>query len=302
MTPNSDRKNKNVDKILLSFLSSYDSLSQALQSTFGMPKKWYKKYGLKKKELIRPVKAKELIHIPLDLVNHRRINPNYSGPPIETIYEDQDFLVLNKPPGIHGHPLLNSDQKNCLSFLRRIGKWECLNILANKHERGLLYRLDSGTSGVLVLLKSEENLIYLRSHFTSTVKEKIYWAITSGRANIEGIHEHYLVGSGEKKSVMQIKNAGQKSILEILNSRYIKDKNVTFHQIKLATGVRHQIRAQLAFLGHPILGDTLYGGELAERIFLHAYSYNLVLKNKQYQFVARNAFLFDFFLDLNCQF
>ena len=81
---------------------------------------------------------------------------------------------------------------------------------------------------------------------------------------------------------------------------YNSEKNCSLLMVKLKTGLRHQIRAQLSYLGYPILGDELYGGSSSLRIFLHAFYYEIPLKEGVIiKGKARNAYLFDKFFNLD---
>ena len=80
------------------------------------------------------------------------IYPDYEGPDIEVLFENDDVIILNKPPNIHSHPLKYSEQDNCLSFLRQQLKNNKMDVNKKSYDKGLLYRLDYVTSGVLFFI------------------------------------------------------------------------------------------------------------------------------------------------------
>jgi 23S rRNA pseudouridine1911/1915/1917 synthase len=230
----------------------------------GISKNRQKK-ELPNKELAKEINEREEIELSLNLLNYLQINPNYDGPEIEIIHECDKFIALNKPPKIHCHPLSYNESDNCLSFL--VSKGYKLEH-REAYDRTLLYRLDYETSGVLVLAKKEEDYHRIRENFKDYASNKIYRARVQGKVPM-GIHELMIKPYGEKGAKMVQADDGQLAQLEVIDS---KDGEVT---IKLETGLRHQIRVQLAHLGFPILGDTLYGGYKSERMHLYAVEYEI---------------------------
>ncbi len=236
------------------------------------------------------------------------ICPSYDGLEMEVLYEDSKCIILNKSPGIHSHPLKYNERDNCLSFLRKRGYFEALKVNIDNMDRGLLYRLDYGTSGVLVLVKDELDYSHLRDNFNNLVKEKCYLSIVEGRFKSDGEYTSFFRPSLKHGKKMVVSDHLEKKFLKetkkgkvlIKSIHYNTEKNFSLLMIKLKTGLRHQIRAQLSHLGYPILGDELYGGSSSLRIFLHAFYYEIplgggmIIKGK-----ARNAYLFEKFFDLD---
>ncbi|MBF0297605.1 MAG: RluA family pseudouridine synthase [Oligoflexia bacterium] len=298
-------------------------------------KKWKGKILAANKE----VKAKEKITLPIDFVNHNMINPQFDSwfnscdlklnTSLPRIIEENDkFIVINKPANIHGHALSYSEKDNILSFLRNHHPQSqnlLENVNAKKHERGLLYRLDYETSGVLIYVKSQELYTYLRENYSNVVVEKKYLAIVNGHflrekdeAYIHYAHyTHYLRPSGKSGHKMVVDTAASpsndsfKASLEVKLLDYNNKENLSLLKIKLHTGVRHQIRVQLAALGYPIFGDALYGTSLSSspspspsplsRLFLHAISYKILLKDKEYFYKSEtsDAFAFNQYFDFS---
>ena len=152
-------------EIKLSSLKEFESLASLAQELFGVSRNLLKRYDLHKKD--KKVHPKQEVSLPLDIVNHLVINPIYEGPKIKVLAEDERMIFLDKPAGIHCHPLSYCESDNCLSFLRsRAHKIETFSVNPTSYDRGLLYRLDQVTSGVLCVVKDSELFHQLRDNFS----------------------------------------------------------------------------------------------------------------------------------------
>lgn len=284
-----------MDYVELSWLHDEGSLKEALQSTLHSSGQLLKKH-FSSKQLTRALKAREVSRLPLDLVNQLRINPEYVGPEIEILAETEAYLAVHKPPGIHSHPHAYSDKNTVLNFLASKGLWKSLEVNTENYDRGLFFRLDFETSGVLILAKNEKLLQHVREEFATEMKRKFYWAIVNGSFDREGLHTHYFKGSGAKGSKQKVEDQGGDDLkpgsLAVMKVAEGQGKSLLL--VNLKTGLRHQIRAQLAHLGFPIYGDELYGGGQGERLFLHAFRYEWIDIIED-----RNPELFHIFFDLN---
>jgi 23S rRNA-/tRNA-specific pseudouridylate synthase len=288
----------------LCFLKDFSSMEEALKTSLGISKSQIKKQKFPKDFLNAKVKRERSYTFSLNLINQGVVNPNYLGPEIEILYEDENLIALNKPPGIHCHPLTYLEGDNCLSFLREnlyLKKSEFL--FERTYDPGLLYRLDLGTSGVLFLVKNKDDYEKIRGNFLSCAKIKTYLAIVEGEIKLEGTFKNYFKTSGEKGKKIKVSDTPFESgdlgegQINIKKLKSIGTKSLI--KIELGAGIRHQIRAQLGHLGHPILGDTLYGGEESDRLFLHAYHYKIKFKDKTFEVMAKKAPLFERFFDLD---
>jgi len=285
-----------VDKIEFQWLLGDKSQKDALKELLGCSGQLLKKY-FSNRELERHIHLQDLSRLPIDFMNHMQINPRYVGAPTVIIKETKDLLAIHKPPGIHCHPHCYSDQDTVLNSLVEMKKWEALLVNTSHYDRGLLYRLDQETSGVVLLAKNEKTFLKIRQEFQTEMKGKYYWAIVDNGFNSPGTHTHYLRASGVKGCKQKIADSfdehatpGTLSVMKVMES-----ETQSLLLIKLNTGLRHQIRTQLAALGFPILGDELYGGRADKRLFLHALRYEWgdeVIEDVQ-------AELFDSFFDLD---
>lgn len=281
-----------MDFVEVQLLEAESTLKDALKN-FGFSGQRIKKY-FSAKVLNAPVRKQQLLKLPIDFVNNLQINPHYSGPACHILFENDEYLAVHKPMGIHSHPLVYTDTDTVLNYLVTEKKWSVLNINTDNYDRGLLHRLDLETSGVLLLTKKENLQQSFRQDFNKQMKKKVYLAIVDGDFNCDGLHIHYFRGSGEKGS-KQVEGGLSDQVAE---AEFYKLQtlagNKSLVMVILKTGIRHQIRAQLSTLGFPILGDTLYGGSASDRLYLHSWLY-------QWEHVVedRNLELFSNFLDLD---
>lgn len=284
-----------MELVEFSWLTNEPTLKDALKNTLGSSGQLIKRY-FSSKEQDRAIRAKEVYRLPLSFVNHSKINPAYTGPAVSIISEDDNFLILHKPPGVHCHPLSYDDKDTLLNFLVTENKWPALLVNDDHYDRGLLYRLDYETSGVIILAKNDKTFKYIREHFDTAMKRKFYWAIVDGEFDQDGMWTHHLKATGNKGLKQKVSELSShdthEATLAVMKISSNQSKSLVL--VKLKTGLRHQIRAQLAYLGFPILGDELYGGRKAERLFLHALRY-------EFSEIAEdpNAELFSLFFDLN---
>lgn len=253
-------------------LEDWASLSDFLKS-LGISKA-HQKRQLASAKLKKRVRAKSEINLTLNLLNPSLISPVFCGDTPSIIKETEDFLVLHKPAGLHGHALNYEEQDNVLSWMRSQGLGSLMSVGAETHERGLLYRLDQATSGVLIYVKSPRRWSDLRERFHQVAHLKRYVAVVNKMPSEVGQLSAWFDLQGKKVKASTEHRAGMiegSLFLRVLR----QSESAIVLSIDLAHGHRHQIRAHLEALGCPILGDKLYGGQEAARLHLHAYLYQL---------------------------
>jgi 23S rRNA pseudouridine1911/1915/1917 synthase len=256
-------------------LESYSNLEELLNKELLFSKSFLKK-SLSKAYLVKSIREKDELELNVEILNRGLINPVYSGEEIEVLLENENYIAINKPAGIHGHPHSYSETDTALNFIRSKFNIPHLSTPQDESESTLLYRLDKETSGVLIFCKNKNHHQSIRDSFNSLVKEKEYLAIVKGKFNQEGTHRHDLKASGSKGSVMKALAPTDKSVsIEVRLVEYNEAEDYSLVKVHLGQGSRHQIRCQLSEIGFPILGDTLYGGDKAQRLFLHAYKYTI---------------------------
>lgn len=277
---------KTIDYCLLQDTSHVgDFLREQFDCSSNKLKKFFDKSFL-----LRSFKKGSTLKLPLNFVNDGFINPHYEGPAIEILAENELFLVLNKHPNQFVHPLSYDESDNCLSYLRA-KRPELLFVNQSNYDRGLLYRLDYETSGVLIYVKQESLYKKLREEFNEVAKKKIYRCWVNGECSLQGRFIHSFSSSGEKGQKVVVhshvddETAGTLSVSPL---RFDSDKNQTLMEVQLKTGLRHQIRAQMAYLGYPLVGDELYGGTKASRLYLHAVQYEIEVEGRVYNYESKS--------------
>ena len=196
----------------------------------------------------------------------KRIQPEKI--PLRIIYEDNEILVINKDAGVVIYPTSEA-QKGTLA--NAIAAHTNKILPGEKTRPGIVHRLDRGTSGVLVVAKTESALKFLQEQFKKRRVSKKYLCLVSGKLLPENreinlkierdpfILKKWRVG-GEGKEAETIYGVKQ----------YFGDK-YSLLEVEPKTGRTHQIRVHFSAIGHPIVGDKLYGGKpLLPRPFLHA--------------------------------
>jgi RluA family pseudouridine synthase len=201
---------------------------------------------------------------------------------IEIVYEDHHFLIVNKPAGMVVHATLDKKRENLYDLLKM--KYPYL---------GLIHRLDKDTSGVILFSKNTEINSYIQKEFETHRLEKKYWAIVHGNWIIDQKLEMFLkkVKNNKKQDIMiKVDKGGDKSISQV--KTISSNEKYSLLEFTLLTGRMHQIRAQAKSMGHPILGDQLYGDlDLdklikTHRMLLHSYSLNFSSEDKKIHAIA----------------
>lgn len=208
--------------------------------------------------------------------------------PLHVIYEDPHIIVLNKPPGLVVHPAPGNYTGTLVNaLLYHYGSLPSLGSRTKTDEReraGIVHRLDKDTSGVIVIARTHEALRSLSAQFKNRVVKKRYLALVAGvikkgSGTIEvGLGRHV---KERKKISVHTHHAREAVTAFIVKERF---KNATLVEVEIKTGRTHQIRVHMAHIGHPVLGDRVYGGskvmQLGEgpipRQMLHAETLSLL--------------------------
>lgn len=199
-------------------------------------------------------------------------------PELSVLFEDKYLLALNKPQGLvteHEPSLKYTLQSLALEYIRSKEKYP------QKCFIGVSHRLDRPVSGVVLLAKKKSVLKELVEIFYRREIEKTYLAVTEGRPpKAEGELINWLVKDPEKRKAIIHDREVRDSMRVILRYQFVsQNENGSLLRIKLITGKFHQIRAQLAHIGCPIIGDLHYGSTKTYKenaICLHAESLELV--------------------------
>lgn len=193
---------------------------------------------------------------------------------VEIVYDDDDIVVIDKPVGVAAHPSLGWSGPDILSHLAGAGFR--ISTSGVPERRGIVQRLDVGTSGLMVVAKSERAYTILKRAFRSRSVEKIYHALVQGHPDpFSGTIEAPIGRHPGADYKMAVMDQGRHSVTHY--STLEAFVAATLLEIKLETGRTHQIRVHMAAIRHPCVGDLMYGADpvLAgkldlERQWLHA--------------------------------
>jgi 23S rRNA pseudouridine1911/1915/1917 synthase len=194
--------------------------------------------------------------------------------PLEIVFEDEDIAIVNKPAGMVVHPAPGHYSGTLVhALLGRGGTWSASGGVTRP---GIVHRLDKGTSGLIVVARNDASHRALASQLEDRSLSRTYLAIVRGRIKDDAGELEGPIGRHPKE---------RKRMAVVSGGRYARTRYVvverkgthTLLRCELDTGRTHQIRVHLAAFGHPVAGDTEYGGREAglERPMLHAWRLRL---------------------------
>jgi 23S rRNA pseudouridine1911/1915/1917 synthase len=182
--------------------------------------------------------------------------------PLDIVYEDEYFVIINKPPGLVVHPSYghySGTLINALAF-----RYKDLPIFNGNDARpGLVHRIDKDTSGLLVIAKTEEAKTKIALQFFEHTTHRRYVALVWGSFDEdEGTITGHIGRSLKNRKVMDVFPDGEYGKLAITHYKVLERLGyVTLVECRLETGRTHQIRAHMKSIGHPLFNDAEYGGD-----------------------------------------
>ena len=182
---------------------------------------------------------------------------------LDIVYEDEDVVVINKPKGLVVHPAAGHQDDTLVNgLLYAMG--DELSGINGELRPGIVHRIDKDTSGLLAVAKNDRAHVWLASQLKDHSMYRVYDAIVCGNLKEDNGTVDAPIGrhpSDRKKMCVTQRNAKEAVTHWEVVRRY---RGYTHVRCKLETGCTHQIRVHMAHIGHPILGDTVYGRKKPE--------------------------------------
>lgn len=195
---------------------------------------------------------------------------------LPVLYEDDEVVVVNKPAGVISHARgLYWDEPSVASFVRQ------RNAALTGERAGIVHRLDRATSGVMICAKSQAALSWLQKQFAQRRVHKTYVAIVEGyMKQQEAVIDMPIERNPKAPATFRVGPNGKAAVT---NYKVLQEtEKYSLLELKPETGRTHQLRVHLAKIGHPIVGDPLYGsGQHGDRLYLHALSLEITLPSRE---------------------
>jgi 23S rRNA pseudouridine1911/1915/1917 synthase len=211
--------------------------------------------------------------IEVEIAEQKQISLQPENIPLDILYRDEHIVVINKPAGLVVHPgagVTEGTLVNALLYhfpgIEKIGHWE---------RPGIVHRLDKETSGVMVVARSLKAYTELKRQFKEREVEKIYLGLVWGQLQTMAGKIDWAIGRHPKyRQRISVRTKKPREALTYYSVKKVL-KEFSLLEIRPVTGRTHQIRVHFAAAGHPIVGDTRYGGQdkakRFARLFLHAW-------------------------------
>ena len=193
---------------------------------------------------------------------------------VEIIYEDDELMVINKPSGVVVHDAPSVKEATLVDWLKKNGVK--LSTISGEERHGIVHRLDKGTSGAMVVAKTNDAHKALSKQLEDKTMGRYYLAVISPLLKDKIVTVDKEIARDAKNRIkMSCVKGGREAKTSFLGLAYSKDEKQHLIACKLYTGRTHQIRVHLQSISRHIIGDEVYGNkktkDMAERILLHAY-------------------------------
>lgn len=183
--------------------------------------------------------------------------------PLNIVYEDEDVMVINKPPGMVVHPGSGNPNGTLVNALAYYLSEDKENVVETIPRFGLVHRIDKNTSGLLVIAKSEKAMTDLAKQFFDHTVNRRYMALVWGDFEEDkGTVEAHVGRHQRLRKIMDVFPDGEYGKEAITHYEVLERFNyVTLIACKLETGRTHQIRVHMQHIRHPLFNDETYGGD-----------------------------------------
>ena len=219
-------------------------------------------------------------------INDELINRQPEAIELPVLYEDDDVIVIDKPAGVltHSKGALNQESTVASFIEPKLDK----ELVGNR--AGIVHRLDRQTSGVIIAAKNQAALSWLQKQFSARKTKKVYLAVVEGLLDPpEAVIDAPIARNPKKPQTFYVNSAGKPSQTQYKLQKSFQKGSKTYSEVEMKpfTGRTHQLRVHMAYAGHPIVGDHVYGKD-GPHMLLHAASLELTLPDHTRQtFVAK---------------
>ncbi len=189
--------------------------------------------------------------------------------PLHIVYEDEDLVVVDKPPGLTAHPAPGHPHHTLINAL--LSHVPHLARMGDSLRPGIVHRLDKDTSGLMLVAKNKSAQMNLIEQFKARSVVKAYLVLVKGKLTPEkGIIDAAIGRDARNRKRMAVASKGRPARTQYQVIKYINE--YTLLEVMPETGRTHQIRVHLAAIGYPVVGDAVYGvkSSYLSRQFLHA--------------------------------
>ena len=243
------------------------------------------------------LKTNDFIEIEVDLDRETAMRPE--AVPLDIVYEEVSFLIVNKPPEMLVHPThrdkngtllnalshyLNRERFSVENEVKSADQSTIHNLQIKTVRPGLIHRLDKKTSGLILIAKTERAHRILSDRLQRKLFEKKYLALVEGVVQEDSGEISAPIGRFEETKHWNIKADGKaaETLFRVLERRV----DTTLLELQPVTGRTNQLRIHCEYIGHPIVGDVRRGGREYKRLCLHAYklAFNHPTNNRRLDF------------------
>ena len=198
------------------------------------------------------LKINDIIEITLPSENFSEV-VRFIDKPIDIVYEDPYFLIVNKEINLPSIPSRNLEDESLLERVNYYFKKKKINTIPH-----IVTRLDKNTSGLVLIAKHR----HVHALFSNMEIDKYYTALVNGKVKNNEIIEAPIRRVSSSIIEREVGEGGEFAKTEYWLEEYISDKDISVVKLKLYTGRTHQIRVHMKYRGYSLLGDGLYGGDM----------------------------------------
>lgn len=196
--------------------------------------------------------------VEIEIVQSKSLSAKAENIPLDVVYEDEDLIVINKPQGLCTHPAKGNEEHTLVNALSY--RYETLSDVNGEFRLGIVHRLDKDTSGLMLVAKNNRAHLSLAKQIeTKTCKRKYLALVVGTFKERDGMIDKNLSRSKKNRLKYEVCSSSEGKVAITFYKTLEVYKGYSLVEFELKTGRTHQIRVHSSFMGHPIVGDKLYG-------------------------------------------